>query len=547
MQQEVIVADVLCIGGGIAGLMAAISAAESGAKVVAVDKSNTLRSGAGATGNDHFRCYIHEFHGDTFDEVVDEVANSQSGWSRNKKFVRTWMERAFDIVKLWDSWGIPMKHDGKWEFSGHTLPGGVFTTLKYAGQNQKPVLTKEALKRGVKIMNRVMVYDLITEGDIVVGAVGIDTREDKLILYKVRSVIAATGNCAMLYPGPTPGWMFNRADPPSSTGDGRMMAFRAGAKLVNMEMPRQWAGPKNFARCGKATWIGILKDSQNKSVGPFAIKPDRRYGDAISDAYPTLFQDYAKSGKGPVYMDCRGISDEDYDYMMYGLKNEGNMALVEHLAEEKINLKKQAVEFTTYEMSTRGGIYYNEKGETSLKGLYAAGDEYFGGISCAATFGWIAGENASRYIGGMKTAKANIEAFKIKKLGDFVNQIRSREKGVGWQEASIALQQIMYDYAGSVRTESLLKAGLKHLKRFKRKVHKSIMANNQHELMHCLEVLNLIDIGEIVFQTILERKETRGRYFRQDYPFLNPLFNGKVLFCRKSGDKLQLGWSAADR
>jgi succinate dehydrogenase/fumarate reductase flavoprotein subunit len=324
------------------------------------------------------------------------------------------------------------------------------------------------------------------------------------------------------------------------------MAFRAGANLVNMEMPRQWAGPKNFARCGKATWIGVFKDSQGKSIGPFTLKPDRRYGDAISDAYPTVFQDYAKSGKGPVYMDCTDISEEDYDYMMYGLKNEGNMALVKHLEDEKISIKKNPVEFTTYELSTRGGIYYNEKGETSLKGLYAAGDEYFGGISCAATFGWIAGENATRYIKETKTSKAVITDPQIIKHEQLLSQIKNRKNGIGWQEVNIALQQIMYDYAGLVRTDSLLQAGLKHLQRLKKKAYKNIMASNQHELMHCLEVLNLLDIGEIVFKSILERKESRGKYFRQDYPFTNPQLNSKVLFCYKSGNKVQLEWSSTN-
>jgi succinate dehydrogenase/fumarate reductase flavoprotein subunit len=542
VKEEVIVADVLCVGGGIAGLMAAIRAAESGAKVVVAEKSNTLRSGAGSTGNDHFRCYTPEFHGRDIEPVVEEVANSQSGWSRSIKFVRTWMEGSFDIVKLWDSWGIPMKHGGKWEFAGHAFPGGIFNTLKYAGQNQKPILTRQARKIGVKIINRVMVFDLFGDGDKIEGAIGISTREEKLVLFKAKSVILSTGNCGMLYPGPTPAWMFNRADPPSSTGDGRIMAYRAGAELVNMEMPRQWAGPKNFARCGKATWIGVIRDPQDRPIGPFITKPDRRYGDAISDAYPTLFQDYAKSGKGPVYMDCRGVSKEDYKYMMYGLSNEGNMALVNHLEEDDIDIRTRPVEFTTYELTTRGGINYNEKSETSSKGLYAAGDEYFGGISNAAVFGWIAGENAAKYAKKVKGITIDDWDAIIKKKKNLLNKIRRRKTGATWQEVSMALQQIMNDYAGSMRTDSLLTAGLNHIKRLKKKAQNTIIAGNQHELMHCLEVMNLIDVGEVVFSAIKERKETRGKYFRQDYPFTNPLLNGKALICRKVNDKLTLEW-----
>jgi succinate dehydrogenase/fumarate reductase flavoprotein subunit len=105
-------ADVLCVGGGIAGLMAAISASESGARVMVAEKANTLHSGSGGTGNDHFRCYIPDFHGADIEPIVEEVKNSQAGNGRTTSAVRLWMQKSFDIVNLWDSWGIPMKYKG---------------------------------------------------------------------------------------------------------------------------------------------------------------------------------------------------------------------------------------------------------------------------------------------------------------------------------------------------------------------------------------------------------------------------------------------------
>ena len=241
-------------------------------------------------------------------------------------------------------------------------------------------------------------------------------------------------------------------------------------------------------------------------------------------------------------MDSRGIKETDYEFMMDGLTSEGNTGLLGHLKEEGIDIRKNPVEFTTYEFTTRGGIYFNDKSETSLKGLYAAGDEYFGAISCAATFGWIAGGNAARYIKKAKASETDRFRKDVEKKKDWLNHILGRQTGVGWQEANIALQQIMQDYAGSVRTESLLKAGLSHIQRLKKKVHATISASNQHELMHCLEVLNLLDIGELVFSAILERKESRGKYSRQDYPFTNPLLNNKVLTCKQVKGKPALEW-----
>jgi len=79
MNEEMISTDVLIVGGGIAGLMAAIRAAELGAKVTVAEKSNTLRSGAGATGNDHFRCYIPAVHGPDVQSMVEASTNSRTG------------------------------------------------------------------------------------------------------------------------------------------------------------------------------------------------------------------------------------------------------------------------------------------------------------------------------------------------------------------------------------------------------------------------------------------------------------------------------------
>ena len=547
MKKEVVEADVLCIGGGIAGLMAAIRASELGAKVVVADKSNTLHSGSGGGGNDHFMCYIPEIHGQDIGPIIEAVQHSLVGGMKHADFLHTWLEKTFDIVKLWDSWGIPMKYEGRYEFAGHALPGRPLLSLHYSGQNQKAVLSREARKRGVEIINRVMVFDLLSD-DSIIGAIGIGTREDKVVEFQAKSVILATGKCIRLYTGPVPGWMFNVAYSPSVTGDGRAMAYRAGAELANIEMPSRWAGPRYFARCGKGTWIGVLRDPQGKPIGPFVTKPEKKYGDAIADIYPTMFEDYAKSGKGPVYMDCRGISDKDYEYMLHFLRHEGLSSLVNHLEEEGIDPRKNPIEFGTYEIMPKGGIYHDQKGETSVRGLFAAGDETYcsSGISMAATYGWISGENAAKYARDVKPPVIGRVRAKIEKSKALLNEIRGREVGADWKEVNVALQQIMYDYAGSNRSETLLEAGLSHIRRLKEKTSSTMLARNQHELMHCLEVLDLLDVGEAVFITANERKETRGIHVRSDYPFTNPLLE-KFLTIKKVDGKPVTEWKEIRR
>ena len=400
--------DVLCIGGGIAGLMAAIGAAEGNARVLIAEKSNVLYSGSGGMGNDHFQCYIPEVHGSDIEPHITEFQRGQQGGIRNRATIRRWLERSFEIVKLWDSWGIPMKYNGRYEFAGHALPGELLTHLHYAGKNQKKVMTAEALKRGVKIVNRTMCHDLLYDKEGVYGAICVNTAEDELLEIRCGSVVLGTGSVMRLYPSSTPGWMFNTRLSPTSVGDGRAMAYRAGVELASMEVPLIRCGPKYFAKAGKATWAGVLRDPSGKPVGPFVTKPDNKYGDPVVDVYQDIFIDYKKSGKGPVYMDCNGLSDEGLAYMLFWLQNEGNQSLLNHLEEEGIDIRKNPIEFWTYEneLFPRGGVSYNEDAETSLKGVYAAGDEFFGGISGAAVFGWIAGEGAARY----SKTKGNVKA-----------------------------------------------------------------------------------------------------------------------------------------
>jgi succinate dehydrogenase/fumarate reductase flavoprotein subunit len=510
------------------------------------EKGNARYSGRGRAGNDHFWCYIPEVHGPDMGSFMKECLKGpklrimQAGTSM--KVMRTFMERSFEIVKLWDSWGIPMKHDGRWEFAGHSFPGDVLTHLKYQGRDQKRVLTEKALEKGVKIINRVMVSDLLRDGDRIIGAVGIHTREDKGVVFQAKSTIVATGIADRLYPSPVPGWMASTPNCLTLTGDGRTMAYRAGGILVGPESPKRHMGPRYFSRYGQATWIGVLRDPHDKPVGPYVTKPNRTYGDMTMEVKSGILEDYLKSGRGPVYMDCRGITPEDYDYMMNAFVDEGLSSLIDYMKEEGIDLRKNPVEFGTYHINPEGKVWINEKAETSLHGLYAAGDESIVSIGPAATYGWIAGENAAA------TAKNNpavdIEKVRreIEEGKNFIHEIASRKEGADWREANIALQQIMQDYAGLVRSETLLTAGLDYIRRLRDKARRSLKAGNRWELTRCLETLNLLDLGELVILSANERRETRALHTRADYPLTDPMLDGKALYVRKENGVPTFEW-----
>jgi succinate dehydrogenase/fumarate reductase flavoprotein subunit len=107
----------------------------------------------------------------------------------------------------------------------------------------------------------------------------------------------------------------------------------------------------------------------------------------------------------------------------------------------------------------------------------------------------------------------------------------------------VAVQCLMDDYCGlEVRFEVLFKTGLEYLRRLKQKAYSGLKAGNSHELMRCLEALDLIEIGELVMLSANERKETRGRHVRVDYPYTNLLFDNKFITIQKVGDQAHIEW-----
>lgn len=542
MQEERIKTDLLCIGGGIAGLMAAIRAAELGADVVVAEKGNVEYSGCGRMGNDHFETYIPKMHGRDKDAWIEELLRTAKGEILiGKDLLRAQFMRAYDIVKLWNEWGIPMKYKGRWEFAGHSFPGHPMTHIKYAGRFQKKVLAKQARKRGAKIMNRIMMLDLICKGNTVVGAVGVHTREEKIYIFEAKSVILGTGKCSRLYPALTPGWIFNDGHGGSQSGDGRAMAYRAGAELQNLEMPQRHIGPKYFARFGQATWIGVVKDQNGKPAGTFADKPNRRYGDMICEVNKLIPEQYTESGKGPLYMDCTDISDADHEYMIHWMNNEGYPAMLDYMEDQEIDFRKHPIEFTTYPLRGGGLIVANERAETTLKGLYSAGDESFGDISAAAVFGYIGGENAVEYIKDKDYSAIGKDNRVIRDTKRLIDDIRGNENGPDWEETTHAMQQTMSDYVGRVRNQELLNQGYQHIKRIRRKARHSIMATNPHETARCLEVLNMLEIAELTFLMASNRRETRGLHVRPDYPFTDPTLH-KAHIIKKVKNDNTLYW-----
>ncbi|MFC1910237.1 FAD-dependent oxidoreductase [Chloroflexota bacterium] len=547
MKEERVLCDVLIVGGGVAGMNAAINAAEQGAKVIVAEKSNTMRSGGGGMGVDHFRSYIPEYHGEfnDFVKTLSEGQQAPSWMMKDKEYIEYLFKTSTGLVKKWEEWGIPVKYHGKYHFAGHCFPGEKPSWLKISGMSMKPVMTKQALERGVKIMNRVMVFDVLQDRDgRVVGAMAVHNREDIIIILEAKAVILTTGVLSGLYPPAAQGSNFNRAYPLTQSGNGRIMAYRAGAELADFELTRRHAGPKNFIKSGQASWVGILREPTGRAIGTYLDKPDVRYGDMTIEVNKEIFEQYRRAGRGPVYMDMNGISDSDFEEMIHYLRHQGNIAVLDHLTAEGANIQKTAVEFTTFEHAVATGVLYNYRGETGVKGLYAAGDEYSSGLGASAVIGWSAGENATKYASTTPAADVNQAKARVEADINLVKELRNREVGPKWQEAFGVVQGITQDYCGHVRSESLLEAGLNFVRRVRTKAYETLKADDAHELMYCLSALQLFDIAELLLMGANDRKESRGLHIRADYPLINPTLSGKHHIVKQKDGKPTFEWRA---
>lgn len=533
IQQNILQTDVLVVGGGVGGMQAAISAAESGARVMVAEKADTRRSGNGNTGNDHFACYMPAVHGDNFERVVAETQDTQIGANCDTLLLRTMLLRSEEVVHKWEEYGIPMKPFGDYIFEGHTIPGRQHYHLKYDGREQKPILTRVAKEKGVVIQNHMTVTELLTgEDGRVIGAVGIDTSGEwpQLVVFQAKAVIMTAGGAdARLFPNGTPAYMFNVTHCPANAC-AAAIAYRAGARLNNCDQLGRHASPRYFERAGKATWLGLIAGLDGVPVGNFASKPTREYGDPLVNIWPAVFQVRMKDGSGPTYMDCTDMSEEDLAYMEYCFGTEGLSSLTDYFRQKNISLQEDMIEYgSTGFRLARGGIEIDEGARGSIPGLYASGNivgNASGGITCAAVFGYLAGKNAARYAAEVELIPVEEHPL-IEECRRRFESFLNREEGAHWKEVNSTLAQIMQDYLGvDMKSETMMMAGLKYLRQLRSMALAEVGVSNSHELMRMAEVLDMIDMGEAAFQCVMERRETRATHKRSDYKYTNPMWSG---------------------
>ncbi|MCJ7595249.1 MAG: FAD-dependent oxidoreductase, partial [Desulfobacterales bacterium] len=547
--------DVLVIGGGLAGCMAGIKAREHGVRVLIVEKSNTLASGQAGSGIDHVWGHfppVHEKIGWTVEDLVeDHMQGVAHGFARRDliRFVaREIHDRMLDLEKF----GIQIRYEdsclpGKFRLvhQFHSVP----SSLNIDGYPLKVKLTEEARKRGVEIMNRVMLTALLSNDGVISGALGVGTRDGKVYLFRAKSIVlSAGGKTGRLGRESTGSVRFNLHLPGSLSADGKAMAFRAGLEIMNMEfLGARRYGLANYETAGRPpgnTWqpAAAIVNAMGEVVVPkttFYDWGDLDKGTQI-DVAETRRKWLAKGAitpqgmpsrkdlleKGPYYVDCTGGSEDEIRYVEWALRNEGKCRqLLSYFREEGIDLRRDKIELGLGSREVgnlaASGLVVDSDMETALKGLFAAGDEVggipFGASPAAFTTGWHAGDMAGRRAISRKDFLP-VEEDPLNDLCRLCSDILDRKQGHNWREAEDSLQNIMDTYCADVKTEALLKRGLARLHELGAV---PLGAASPHDLSRCLELRSLLDNAEMIMRASLARKESRKKpcgFYRADYP-----------------------------
>lgn len=585
--------DVLVIGGGIAGCWAAISAARKGVRVALVEKGDTIRSGSGGPGCDHWcQCPANPHSKVDPDEWARVLARHPGTMSELPKGTprcsygngigaQITCRENYDTLLELEQMGGQIRDindeyvgaegrydDTKFMSSPRTSPNHeTELVLRVWGVTFKPALKKECQRLGVRIFDRVMVTSLLTEGGIqgarVIGATGFNNRTGEFMIFKSKAAVLATAGDFYM-------WMLNTEHAGCrqfrsrcATGDGYAIAWKAGAELVLMEQTI----PLMLGTGYKHNWYGGAGDASYENLqivdanGKKLPWPAQGWQDGGAMGPPPEVRNSIRKGifKGewalPFYGDFPAMPDIErrvtWDLM---LGQESTTKIITSTYEragfdpQKHLLQNYAfIEGETHSQwrTPRGSgpvIDWNLK--STLDGLYAAGEQLFshGDHSFAASTGRYAGRKAADYSREVNESRISKEQIAREKARIYAPI--KRTNGIEWKELNAGIARTMQYYCSEFKTESLLNLGLETLKEIEQEFVPRLYALDPHKLMRSIEDLSMLAHAQMILSASLARKASSAplNFHRIDYPELDPpewnkyvtikLENGKV----KSGE-----------
>lgn len=522
--QEVFSADVLVIGGGAAGAFAAIKARESGAtNVVLVEKAMTGKSGASCFAAGVLTAFIPEE--DDVDLWMKELVE-HGQYLNDQDWLHIYLEETFSRVKELEAWGCLIRKapNGKYErVRGRgSHPDKGLRNVMFTGQegDLTNVLRKKLRASGTTIIDWTMVTDLLTKDGRVVGAVGFHTRHGNFRLFKSKSTVLALGG-GSLRSGINIGHRMNNHE---ATG----MAYRAGVELINCDFAQHFPFCGEFKIGGMNMTVGLGGRLANVLGERFMIDYDPVYRENavryILGNAPLL---ETKGGRGPIYMDLTDLSPEAVEVFRSVLPL--NATILERAGVLVGNRILRKLEWSMSGPSFSGGIRINTECETSLPGLYAAGDaaakmpsgttDSAGALPFAFVSGARAGKFAAEYAKG--APEPELDEAQLKDSKERLLAPLGRGDGVEGDYVIEALQEIVIPYGVlMLRHGERMKQALAEVIKLKEELLPLLYAHDLHYLRLAHEACGLLFMSEIVLRAGLERKESRA-HIREDYPYVD--------------------------
>ncbi|MGE5215680.1 MAG: FAD-binding protein [Chloroflexota bacterium] len=525
---QTIETDVLVIGGGVAGCLAALGAREMNARVAVVDKGGLLeRCGSIAAGVDQILAVAEDGpEWDTPEYLLHHIPKLTDSIVDIKP-VETFVRGLPAMLRKLEKMGVPFRDPSTGKYFRHRtfgLPGEYH--IDFDGSKFKPKISRAVLDSGAQIFLRTMAANFLTRKDQTVGASVFNIRTGEFYFFRAKAIVLATGDTNRLSRNSS-GLAFDSWHCPYNTGDAQAMAARHGALLANMEFTENTITPKGISSQGTNSLTGLGAYFINAKGERFMLKYDPAGERARRDILTSAIVSETLAGNAPIYCDCRHLPADMLERLEETLGVD-RPSLPRWFKEKGIDLKKDPFEVTVSEFSSRrGGVYFRGSGilidaktATQIAGLFAAGDccTVSGGISGAAVMGYEAGKQAGLFAchHGVEESlqEQELEAEHERLLYPCRNA-----SGISPRDYEDKVRQVVTDYIGYQRTEEKLRTAIEKLRGLAAE-EPLLRARDFHELMRAHEALNIREVAEMVATAALERRESRGSYshFRADFP-----------------------------
>ncbi|MEV6598691.1 fumarate reductase/succinate dehydrogenase flavoprotein subunit [Actinoplanes sp. NPDC051346] len=512
--------DVLVVGGGTAGTMAALSAAEHGARVLLLEKAHVRHSGALAMGMDGVNNAVIPGKA-TPEDYVREITRANDGIVNQRTVLRT-ATRGFDMVRRLERYGVKFEKDEYGEYAVRQVHrSGRYVLPMPEGRDVKKVLyrilrTREYREK-IQIENRVMPVRVLTHEGRAVGAVGFDTRTGEFVTVSAGAVILATGPCGRLGL-PASGYLYGTYENPTNAGDGYAMAYHAGAELSGIECFQINPLIKDYNGPACAYVANPFGGYQVNNRGERFVDCDYWSGQMMAEVAREL-----ESDRGPIYLKLSHLPEETIGQLEGILHSTERPTRGTFHAGRGHDYRTHDVEMHISEIGLCGGhsasgVWVDENGATTVPRLYAAGD-----LACvphnymigAFVFGDLAGTHAA----ALPDAPAPLPEDQITAAHELIYRPLRHPDGPPQPQVEYKLRRFVNDYVAPPKSAANLEIAVETFQRMADEIA-GMGARTPHELMRCAEVMFIRDCAEMAARASLVRTESRwGLYHdRTDHP-----------------------------